>query len=153
MKILLRLLPLLVALSASVFAANDKVIAAVRAADDVRVAATIGVDQAKLAAVFSDELRYAHSSGVVDSKASYTKKLVDGTTKYVSIDYVERNFTEAAPGIVLMTGRAHFKSVNSGQPVENFLGFLGVWREEHGQWRFLAWQSCKLPPPEAAPVK
>ena len=26
------------------------------------------------------------------------------------------------------------------------LSFLAVWREEKGQWRFLAWQSCKLPP-------
>jgi hypothetical protein len=26
-------------------------------------------------------------------------------------------------------------------------GYLAVWREEKGHWRFLAWQSCKLPTP------
>ena len=27
------------------------------------------------------------------------------------------------------------------------LNFLTVWREEGGKWRFLAWKSCKNPPP------
>ena len=27
---------------------------------------------------------------------------------------------------------------------------LAVWREEKGQWRFLAWQSNKVPPPAPA---
>ena len=29
----------------------------------------------------------------------------------------------------------------------NDLNYLAVWREEKGKWRFLAWQSCKNPPP------
>jgi hypothetical protein len=51
-----------------------------------------------------------------------------------------------------MTGRGHFKSVSNGQANDLHLGFLAVWREEGGQWRFLAWQSCRLPDP-AAPAK
>ena len=30
------------------------------------------------------------------------------------------------------------------------LNFLAVWREEGGSWHFLAWQSCKNPPPAPA---
>jgi hypothetical protein len=32
-----------------------------------------------------------------------------------------------------------------GGTVDIGLGFLAVWREEAGKWRFLSWQSCKLP--------
>ena len=49
-----------------------------------------------------------------------------------------------------MTGRAHVKVANATGEVDMVLSFLGVWREENGHWRFLAWQSCKLPAPAAA---
>ena len=150
MKSLLRLLPLL-ALTVGCLRADDQaVIAAVRAADDARVAATVGADQAKLDAVFSGELRYAHSSGAIDTKASYMDAILSGRTKYVSIDYEDRNFTVAAPGIVLMTGHGRFKAGAPGNPQDLYLGFLAVWREEKGAWRFLAWQSCRVPPPAPA---
>jgi hypothetical protein len=29
--------------------------------------------------------------------------------------------------------------------MDGVLSFLAFWREEKGRWRFLAWQSCKLP--------
>ncbi len=131
-------------------AAEDPRLAAVRAADDERAAATIAADKARLGAIFSDELRYSHSTGAVDTKASYSDTLVSGRTKYLLIDYQERNFTFPAPGIALMTGRAHIKSSSATATNDNILGFLAVWREEKGHWRFLAWQSCKIPPPTSA---
>ena len=132
-------------------AADDPRLAAVRAADDQRVAATLAADGTKLGAVFSDELRYAHSSGLVDTKTSYLQAITSGRTKYHIIDFVERNFTFPAPGIALESGRAHMKATSATGESDSIFSFLAVWREEKGQWRFLAWQSCKLPPatPEA----
>jgi ketosteroid isomerase-like protein len=125
----------------------EQLIPTVRAADDERVAATIAADPARLAAIFSDELRYAHSSGKVDTKASYTQSLVSHATVYESFEYRERNFRSAGPGIVLMTGRVLIHSRHDGPSVVMDLNFLAVWREENGHWRFLAWQSCRNPPP------
>ncbi len=125
----------------------DRLIAAVRAADDERLAATKAADPARLDAIFSDELRYAHSSGRVDTKDSYIKSLVSRSTIYESFDYREINFHPVGPGIVLMTGRVVIRAGNAGQKAANDLNFLAVWREENGRWRFLAWQSCKNPPP------
>lgn len=120
--------------------------AALEAADTARVAAMRAGDRAALSHVFSDDLRYAHSNGIVDSKASFIDVLATGKTKYLGYDYEERNFSFPAPGIALMTGRARIKvESNSGQ-MDNVISFLAVWREEQGQWRFLAWQSCRLPP-------
>ncbi|MFM2168159.1 MAG: hypothetical protein RIS79_2530 [Verrucomicrobiota bacterium] len=144
MKTLLASLALLFVVQA--FAAENPQLAAVQAADKARVAAMQSGDRAKLDAVFSDELRYAHSNGIVDTKASFIDILGAGKTKYVGYDYEEQNFTFPAPGIALMTGRAHVKAESEGKVMDAVLSFLAVWREEKGQWRFLAWQSCKLPP-------
>jgi ketosteroid isomerase-like protein len=134
-------------------AADDPRLAAVRAADDEKVAAILAADRARLDAIFSDDLRYAHSSGGVDTKASYVDAVASGRTKYVVYEYQERNFTLAAPGVALMTGKIHAKSTNAaGATNDNVLGFLAVWREENGKWRFLAWQSCKLAPAAPAPA-
>lgn len=151
MKSILRLLPLLVLAGSFLRAASDPVLAAVQAADDERVAATKAGDPARLDAIFSDALRYAHSSGHVDTKTSYMKALTSHQTVYETYDYVERSFSPVAPGIVLMTGRVLIHSRNGETKNEMDLNFLGVWREENGHWRFLAWQSCKNPPP--APAK
>lgn len=134
---------------ASIHAADDPRVTALRAADDERVAATIAADHTRLDAIFSDDLRYAHSSGAVDTKASLTDTIVSGRTKYEVINYEARNFTFPAPGIALMTGRARIKVGNAKGGMDAVLSFLAVWREEKGHWRFLAWQSCKIPPPES----
>lgn len=131
-------------------AADDAALKTLQTADDERVAATIAGDRARLAAIYSDDLRYAHSSGKVDTKATYIDALTSGTLKYVSMEYQERNFTFPAPGIALMSGRAKVKVGKVESPTEMILAFLGVWREEKGQWHFLAWQSGKLVDPAAA---
>lgn len=147
---LLRLLPFVAFAFVSLRAADAPLLTALRTADDKRVAATIAADEARLSEILSDDLHYAHSSGAVDSKASFTEALVSGRTKYVSVEYEERDFTFPAPGIALMTGRAHLKVRTASGDVDMIAGFLGVWREEKGHWRFLAWQSCKLPTPAPA---
>jgi Domain of unknown function (DUF4440) len=145
------LLPLVVLFAcAALQAADDPRLAAVRAADDQRAAATMAADGAKLTAIFSDELRYAHSSGLVDTKTSYLQSIVSGRTKYHAIQFEERNFTFPAPGIALEGGRVHMKTTSASGETDSIFSFLAVWREEKGQWRFLAWQSCKLPPPPTA---
>lgn len=139
--------------TAALQAADDPRLAAVRAADDRRVAATLAADRAKLEAVFSDELRYAHSSGLVDTKKSYVDSIASGRTKYQIIEFEERNFTFPAAGIALESGRAHMKATSPTGENDAIFSFLAVWREEKGQWRFLAWQSCRLPPAAAPDTK
>lgn len=124
----------------------DRLIAAVRAADDERLAAIMAGDPARLDAILSDELRYAHSNGKIDTKDSFIKSLVSRSTVYESFEYQEINFHPASPGIVLMTGRAVILAGNAGQKAVIDLNFLAVWRVENGRWRFLAWQSSRNPP-------
>jgi hypothetical protein len=138
--------------SATALRADDTaIIAAVRAADDARVTATITADPAGLAALYSDQLHYAHSNGLIDTKRSFVESLTSGRTDYQQVDYVQRDFIPLGPGSVLMKGRA---LVRVGIPDGSMLidlNFLAVWREEGGRWRFLAWQSSRNPAPAAQP--
>ena len=150
-SILLRLLAVFAIAFVPLRAADETRTATLQSADDARVAATLASDRTKLAAILSDELCYAHSSGSVDTKASFMDALATGRLKYIAWNYVERNFSFPAPGIALMSGRTRIKLARAVGELEMMLSFLAVWREENAQWRFLAWQSGKLPDAPAPP--
>lgn len=132
-------------------AADDAKLAAVTAADDARVAAMLTPNQATLDKVLSDDLRYAHSNGKVDTKASLTASLLGGEAKYLSYQYTERAFRFPAPDVAVMAGRLEVQAKVDGVSMTTGISYLAVWRLEKGQWKFLAWQSCKIPP--APPAK
>jgi hypothetical protein len=132
-------------------AAEHPELARVTAADDARVAAMLAPTREKLDAVLSPDLRYAHSNGQVDTKDALIASLTDGSATYTKYAYQDRSFTFPAPGIALMAGRFDVKAVVKGNAAESTIGYLAVWRLEKGAWKFLAWQSCKIPP--AAPAK
>ena len=132
-------------------AAEHPELARVHTANDARVAAMLAPTREKLEAVLSPELRYTHSNGQVDTKASLIESLLDGSAKYLKYDFHERTVTFPAPGIALMAGRFDVKAVVKGNAADSTISFLGVWRLEKGEWKFLAWQSCKIPP--ATPAK
>lgn len=127
--------------------------AAWRAADDARVQAMISANPARLAAAFSDELLYVHSNGKADTKASFTEALTSGKSKYNAVTYEQREFREVAPGLVLMHGRCRVQLGQSAPFNELALSFLAAYRLEKGAWRFLAWQSCRLPDASSATKK
>src|SRR5258706_400761 len=79
---------------------------------------------ARLSAILSDDLRYSHSTGAVDTKTSFIDTVATVRTSYMTYDYEERNFTFPAPGIALMTGRVHTTGRNAAGPADNLLNFL-----------------------------
>lgn len=130
--------------------AQDAQFAPLRAADDERVAALIAADPARLDAILSDDLHYAHSNGVTDTKAAFIESLTSRRAVYKSFEYTRHRFIPAGPGVVLMTGRVLVRIGSAEGERLLDLNFLAVWREEGGRWRFLAWQSSRNPP--AAPA-
>lgn len=128
-------------------------LAAVRAADDERVAAILAADPARLDAILSDQLRYTHSTGKVDTKQTFVAALVSHATVYETCDYLQREFHPASPDIVLMTGRMNIKARSTAGSFASEVSLLAVWRLEGGKWRFLSWQSAKLTPVAAPAAK
>jgi Domain of unknown function (DUF4440) len=141
-----RLALLFLALLSFVRADDAATIATVTAADDIRIAAMIAADPTRLGDTLSDDLHYAHSNGKLDTKTSLVESLVTKQSIYTGVEYQTRDFSVAAPGIVLMKGRALVKAGSKDMINLIDLNYLAVWRLEGGQWRFLAWQSCRNVP-------
>ena len=119
------------------------------AADDPKVTALTAVDDARVAAMLKPSK--AALDTVLSTKASLTASLLGGEAKYVSYKYSERSFKFPAPDVALMAGRLEVQAVVDGVSMTTGISYLAVWRLELGQWKFLAWQSCKIPP--ATPAK
>ncbi len=111
----------------------------------------MGADGPKLMAILSDDLRYAHASGAVDTKTSFLDAIATGRLKYVSWIYQERNFTFPAPGVALMSGKTRVWVAKADGTAEMLLTFLGVWREEKGQWHFSPGSRESFPSPRQPP--
>lgn len=118
--------------------------AAVKAADQARITATIAGDTLKLAELLSDDLRYAHADGRVQTKAQFISAVASNKVQYLSFTPEDVALQPVAPGVVAMQGGARLAARANGQRHEFTLRFLAVWRQENERWRLVAYQSAQL---------
>ena len=133
---------LLLAMAGPRLAAQTPAEEAVRQVEDRRIKAMIDDDFVALEATLADDLTYGHSSGAVDTKASYLEALKSGKTKYLTFDRtpsVVRLYGETA----VITGAATLSL--RGQAAPFTLRYTLVYVKREGQWRMVAWQSTRLP--------
>lgn len=134
---------LITILSAIILRADDaNLIANVRTADDARVAAMIAVDPKQLEESLSDQLHYAHSERLIQTKTEFVEWLVTKRMTYRSMDYKTRDFSVVSPNVVVMKGQALAK-VGTNRIFLVDINFLAVWRLENDRWRLYAWQSSR----------
>src|SRR3954447_25320220 len=110
----------------------------VLAADDRRYAAMVDADLTALEELFAEELSYAHSSGVRDTKAEYLAKVRSGYYDYKRIDHpVER--VEVVGDTAIVVGRMTADLTVDGtlKTIDNLA--LSVWIRADGEWRLLAY--------------
>jgi hypothetical protein len=132
----------LVAASVQAVAAEPAVISAVRA-DKARLTAMMAGDGEGLARLMSDQLRFVHSDGRVESKADYVKNLMAGDTQYADAKTSELETMQVSPDVVVVLGTQEMRK-RLGPDWSNIkLRYLAVWRNESGTWRMIAWQSAR----------
>lgn len=112
--------------------------------EDQRYAAMIAKDEAALEKCFGDDLIYTHSSGAVDTKASYIAAIKGGKFNYIKCDRFEEK-VRVYGDTALVSGRAVFEAVVEGAPRTLRLRYLNVWTKAQSGWKFVGWQSCPLP--------
>jgi hypothetical protein len=113
-------------------------------AEDRRYQAMLAGDLAALEEMFADELSYAHSSGVRDTKDEYLGKLRSGYYVYKTADHpVER--VEILGDAAIVVGRMTSDLLVDGTPktIDNLA--LAVWTRASGDWKFLAYAPTGLP--------
>jgi ketosteroid isomerase-like protein len=118
----------------------------VRAADAQRLAATISGDTGRLERLLSDDLRYAHSDGRVQTKRQFIAAVASSRIKYLAITPESVEWQPVNPGAWCESGRARLVALADGRRAEFTLRFLAVWRQETGGWRLLSYQSSQLAP-------
>jgi hypothetical protein len=123
--------------------------AEVMAADSARTAALIAADRAALDASLAKELRYVHSNGLVQDRATYLDAAVGGAMTYTTITPVQRQVRELSPQVALLTGNNHVAVVLNGKPLQADVLYTAVYVHEGAGWKLTAWQSTPAPKPES----
>ena len=133
-------------------AAEPAVISALRA-DKARLAAMEAGDGEALGRLMSDQLRFVHSDGRVESKADYVKNLMAGDTAYADAKTSELETTQVANDVVVVIGVQEMRKRLGTEWSTIKLRYLAVWRNESGTWRMVAWQSARPSGNSVVPVK
>jgi len=112
-----------------------------------RFQAMQAVDLKSLDRLLAPDLSYTHSSGVVDTKASFIEAIRAGTLKYVTIAAPEDVRVLIYDSTAVVTGHLRLTVVLSGQDVKLHLRYTDVWARRTGEWQMVAWHSTKLAEP------
>ena len=105
--------------------------------------AMITADSIKLVELVSEKLSYGHSSGVVDNKNAFIRKLVSGQSDFVTIELSEENIL-ISKGVAVVRHILKAKTNDNGKPGEVNLRILLIWQKEDKHWRLLARQAVKI---------
>ena len=114
------------------------------AAEKARIAALVSDDYAALDRILADDMTYAHSSGVVETKTQFLNELRSGRLKYKALDHSNqtvRIYGDAA----ILSGTTKVHAVSAGADVRPTLHFTTVYVRQNGMWRLASWQSTRLP--------
>lgn len=108
--------------------------------------AMINGDSKALKSLSATQLSYGHSGGAVEDQAAFIEKLASGKSDFVTMDLSEQTITISGDtALVRHILNADIK--DGGVPNTIKLGVLLVWQKQQGEWKLLARQAFKFPPP------
>lgn len=104
--------------------------------------AMIDADSIGLSRATSEKLSYGHSSGIVEDKAAFIGRIVNGHSDFETIDLSETKIVFSGSTAVV---RQNLDAItkDNGKAGEAHLFLLMVWTKEGGQWKLLARQAVK----------
>src|SRR3954468_9846490 len=117
----------------------DAAVAAVLRADQARLAAMMAGDGAALGRLMSDQLRFVHSDGRIESKTDYVKNMLAGDTAYADAKTSDVEAVKASGDIMILIGAQHMRKRLGPTWSEINLRYMAIWRNEGGTWRMFAW--------------
>ena len=133
-------------LASPLFAASaeDDAIAAVLTAEKARGAALLAADTNAMRTLLADDLRYIHSTGLVETKTTHIGSFVNGLRyeRFVTSNLVGHVIT---PDVVVITGSIDQRKGPAGRMADNKMIFTAVWRKTDGAWKLAAMQTV-IPP-------
>jgi ketosteroid isomerase-like protein len=117
----------------------------IKTSENRRFAALLSGDLNALAPLLHKDLRYVHSSGVIEDRDAYLAKLGEGQTSY--LDAKRSNEKIVLHGEAAMVFNQLDMSVTeAGKPRQVHSAATAVWVLEDGAWQLIALQSTTLKP-------
>jgi hypothetical protein len=113
----------------------------VLAQEDRRFRAMIENDQATLDRLIADDLHFVHSSGLVEDKAEFLRKLSTGERRYVRYEAVKRDVRREG-GFTFVFGEANAEIGRAAGNLVTKMTYTAVYRDLP-EPRLLAWHSVK----------
>lgn len=101
-------------------------------------------DAAALERILADDLVYAHSTGLVETKQQYIKSMQSGNQKYASVQPVNPN-VRVYGDTAVVNSKVRMTGATKGQPFDNELLLIHVWVKKQGRWQLVAHQTTRLP--------
>jgi hypothetical protein len=118
--------------------------AAVLKADNDRFSAMQKGDVAALERLLAAELRYTHTSAVVQSKDEFITDIRTGTLKYVSIEPKDQKI-QVYGNVAVVTGGAAVHVVLRGNDQSFQIRYTNVHVNRNGKWQMVAWEATRVP--------
>lgn len=117
----------------------DKKISALRLA-------MINADAKALKTLSSPLLSYGHSGGHIENQAEFIEKIASGKSDFITMDLSEQTISISGDtALVRHVLNADIKDGGVANTIK--LGVLLVWQKQRGEWKLLARQAFKFPPP------
>ena len=113
------------------------------AAERLRLA-MVDPTPAALGALVADDLSYGHSSGKVDTKASFIGDLVERKSDFVSITITDQTIKVVDGRTAIVRHTLAADTNDSGKPGKVALKILGIWQKQGGEWKMLARQAVRI---------
>ncbi len=139
----LSLLALFVSLAVAAETKAEPAVIAALKADQARLAAMAAGDAAALGRLMSDQLNFVHSDGRVESKKDYVQNVLAGDVAYADVKTLDVETTQITHDVVVVFGVQQMRKRLGAEWSNITLRYLGVWRNESGSWRLVAWQSAR----------
>jgi len=97
--------------------------------------------------LLAPDLTYAHSTGKLDTKASFIESISSGALRYLSIAPPEDQRIRVYDAAAIVTGHCRMTVGSAGQEQKIHLRYTDVWVRKAGTWQMVAWQSSRLAEP------
>ncbi|MBI3450122.1 MAG: nuclear transport factor 2 family protein [Acidobacteria bacterium] len=112
--------------------------------EDQRIQAMIAGDVETLDRLLAPELTYGHSSGKMDTKASFLAQLKSGDLKYR--DFRRQDVcVQVIDATAIVTGQAALDVRTPAGDLSIPVRFTDVWVRRGERWEMVAWQSARIP--------
>jgi hypothetical protein len=97
--------------------------------------------------LLSEDLYYAHSTGLVDDKTSFLQKLKNGGLQFQAADVHLDAVTALGEQGFQVSGLLDLRVQVGGQLRHIQAIYLATWRQEKAVWRLVGFQAARAPEP------